>query len=68
MHRVLGMVAVHQDLVTAWVYEEQKLIGVLAVTSKAVVTLLTEQQCCKRHAQGARHGCCASGLAYCMGV
>jgi len=68
MHRVIGMVAVHQGLVTAWVYEEQNLIGVFAVTSKAVVILLIEQQCCNWHAQGARHGCCASGLAYCMGV
>ncbi len=39
MHRVLGMVAVHQGLVTAWVYEEQKLIGVFAVKTKAVVII-----------------------------
>jgi len=38
------------------------------VTSQAVAILLTDQQCCKGHAQGARHGCCASGVGYCMGV
>ena len=37
--RVLGIVAVHLCWVAAELYEVQKLIGVIAVTSKAVSNL-----------------------------
>ena len=39
MHRFLGMVAVLHFCTFARLYELQKLIGVVAVTSKAVATL-----------------------------
>ena len=39
MHRFLGMVAVHHFCSSAGLYELQNLIGVVAVTSKAVATL-----------------------------
>ena len=39
MHRFLGMVAVHHFCSSAGLYEPQNLIGVVAVTSKAVATL-----------------------------
>ena len=39
MHRFLGMLAVHHFCSSAGLYELQNLIGVVAVTSKAVATL-----------------------------
>ncbi len=39
MHRVLGIAAVQQCQVTAELYGVQKLIGVNAVTNKAVFSL-----------------------------
>jgi len=39
MHRVLGMVAVHQSWVIFELYELQNLIGVFAVTSRHVSSL-----------------------------
>ncbi len=39
MQRVLGIVAVQQCQVTAELYDVQKLIGVNAVTNKAVFSL-----------------------------
>ena len=51
MHRVLGMVAVHQCWVTARLFEVQKPIGVFAVQGRLIPACLTVQQGCRGHAQ-----------------
>jgi hypothetical protein len=63
MHRALGIVAVHLCWVAVVLYAAQKTQGVIAVTSKAVSTCLTEQHRYNKHAQGPGHCSCASVLA-----
>ena len=60
--RVSGFVAVHLCWNASELCEVPKFIGVIALTSKAVVILLTEQHWCSERDQGLRLCCCASLL------
>ena len=60
MHRFVGMVAVLHFCSSAGLYELQNLLGVVAVTSKAVATLPLTAVVLQRDAQVSGHGCCCT--------
>ena len=68
MHRFLGEVAVLHFCMAVGLYELHKLIGVVAVTSKAVATLPLIAAVLQRDAQVSGHGCCAALLQFCRAV
>ena len=69
MHRFLGMVAVLHFCTFARLYELQKLIGVVAMMSKAVATLPLTAAVLQRACTGLLgDGCCAALLQFCRAV
>ena len=62
------MVAVLHFCCSAGLYELQNLLGVVAVTSKAVATLPLTAAVLQRDAQVSGHGCCAALLQFCRAV